>query len=108
MAILVINAPRWRVRQENARSFEEILHLGIGEGYAIYNNIFDQLSPGCGVVVLDKKQNLRAEGQLIRLVPTTRTNNGIQRYDVYIQNLTEVVPYRPERLNRCGVAVIHR
>jgi hypothetical protein len=107
MAILVINAPRWRVGQENARSFEEILRLGIGEGYAIYNNIFDQLFPGCGVVVLDKDRNLRAEGQLTRLVPTNRTNNGIQRYDVYIRNLIEV-PYRAECLNRCGVAVIPR
>jgi len=104
---LVINAPRWRVRQENARSFEEILHLGIGEGYAIYENIFDQLYPGCGVVVLDKDREQRAEGQLIELVPTTRTNKGIQRYDVRIRNLTKVL-YRPERINRCGVSVIHR
>jgi len=107
MAILAINAPRWRVRQENAMSFEEILRLGIGRGYAIYNNIFNQLSPGCSVVVLDKDRELRAEGQLIELVPRDRTNNGIQRYDVRIRNLIEV-PYRPECLNRCGVAVIPR
>lgn len=105
MAMLVINAPRWRVQQENAKSFERTFHSGVGDGYAISKNLFDQLSPGCGVVLLSKDQKLRAEGKLIRLVPTTKANNGIQRYDVYIENLTRV-PYRPEHLNRNGVAVI--
>ncbi len=105
MAILVINAPKWRVRQENAKSFEKTFQSGIGDGYAISKNLFDQLSPMCVVVLLSKDQKLRAEGRLIKLVPTTKTKNGIQRYDVYIENLT-MVPYRPERLNRNGVAVI--
>jgi len=105
MPTLVIHAPRWKAQQENAQSFERTFNSGIGEGYAIYRNLFANLFPGCGVVLLSKDEKRRAEGTLIRLVPTEMTNNGIQRYDVHIRNLIEV-EYRPERLNHCGVAVI--
>jgi hypothetical protein len=105
MAILVVNAPKRTVHQENAKSFEKTFQSGIGDGYAISKNLFDQLSPCCVVVLLSKDQKLRAEGRLIKLVSTTKTKNGIQRYDVYIENIA-IVPYRPERLNRNGIAVI--
>ncbi len=56
--------------------------------------------------MLSKDELKRAEGELDKLVPTVKTRNGIQRYDVYIKNL-RMVSYKPESLNRNGVAVIY-
>lgn len=105
MSTLVINAPMAKVEQERKQSFETTFASGLGDGYAIANGLFVRLSAGCGVVLLDKDQGKRAEGTLIELVPTEKTGNGIQRYDVHIKNL-KMVPYRPENLNRNGVTVI--
>ena len=105
MAILVIHAPQWREEKENARSFESTIRLGVGDGYAIYKYLVDQLTPRCGVVIICKDKMERAEGILNKLVPTETTRNGIQRYDVHIDNIKPVA-YKRERLNRCGVAVI--
>jgi hypothetical protein len=57
------------------------------------------------VVLLCKDTEKRAEGKLVKLVPTGKTDNGIERYDVYFENI-KMVPYKAERLNRNGVAVI--
>jgi hypothetical protein len=54
---------------------------------------------------LSKDEQLRAEGELTELIPKSKTGSGIQRYDVHIRNL-KMVPYKPERLNRNGIAVI--
>ena len=105
MSTLVINAPKAKVEQTRAQSFEATFASGVGDGYAITKILFAQLSAGCGVVLLDKDQGKRAEGTLVQLVPTEKTENGIQRYDVHIKNL-KMVPYKPESLNRNGVAVI--
>jgi len=105
MATLVIHAPKEKVQQEQKKSFENTMRSGVGEGYAISRDLVAQLSPGCPVVVLSKDQKLRAEGELIELVPTEKANNGMQRYDVRIKNLKQV-PYKPENLNRNGVSVI--
>jgi hypothetical protein len=105
MRTLVINAPKAKVEQESKQSFESTLGSGVGDGYAIAGSLFAQLSAGCGVVLLDKDQRKRAEGTLVQLVPTEKTGNGIQRYDVHIKTL-KIVPYSPESLNRNGVAVI--
>lgn len=105
MPSLVINAPKQQVILNNKKSFQETLNSGIGQGYAINSTLFRQIYLGCRVVLLSKDQRLRAEGELVKLVPTFKTKNGIQRYDVYIKNLTTVT-YKPERLNHNGVAVI--
>ncbi len=57
------------------------------------------------MVLLSKDEGLRAEGELTELVPRSKTGSGIQRYNVHIANL-RMVPYKPERLNRNGIAVI--
>ncbi|MGD0415532.1 MAG: hypothetical protein ABSA80_09280 [Terriglobales bacterium] len=105
MATLVINAPKAKIRQTNAQSFETTLTSCVGDGYAIWKTLVAQVNTGSGVVLLDKDQKKRAEGTLVRLVPIEKTGNGIQRYEVHMKNL-RIVPYKSERLNRNGVAVI--
>jgi hypothetical protein len=105
MPSLVINAPRNQVHENKKKSFDSTFGTGVGDGYAINRNLFSQIYPGCGVVLLSKDQKLRAEGKLVKLVPSFKTGNGIQRYDVYVKDFKRV-PYLPERLNRNGVAVI--
>ena len=89
------------------KSFEAIVNSRpcVGPDYAITRDLVAQLYAGCGVVLLCKDKPRRAEGTLVKLVPTVRAGNGIQRYDVYIDNL-EMVPYKSECLNRNGVAII--
>ncbi len=105
MSTLVIHAPRAKVEEEQKRSFKTTLQSGVGDEYAIASSLVRRLSPGCKVVVLSKDEGLRAEGELVMLVPKSKTANGIQRYDVHVKNL-KIVPYKPERLNRNGVAVL--
>lgn len=105
MATLVIHAPDYRVK-DGAKSFEKVLGDGIGEGYAIGQKYISKLPKGSNVVLLRKDRNRkRAEGILVKLVPTTKTPQGIQRYDVHVEKWTKV-PYKSEKLNRFGVAVI--
>jgi hypothetical protein len=105
MSTLVIHAPQNKADTEGKRSFEGTLESGVGDEYAIYQNLYRRLSPGDRVIVLDKDRELRAEGILLTLEPKSTTGNGIQRYNVRIKNL-KAVPYKSERLNRCGVSVI--
>lgn len=107
MITLVIHAPDYRVK-DSADSFETILASGLGKGYAIFKKDVSKLPQGSKVVLIrqDKKRNKsRAEGSLVKLVETTKTPQGIQRYDVHIKGLTEVI-YKSVKLNRFGVAVI--
>jgi hypothetical protein len=106
MSTLVIHAPRQKVQPGGYwKSFERIFELSVGFGYAIASTLFAQLNPGDGVVLLDKDKRLRAEGKLVKLEPAGKAGNGVARYDVHIGNL-KMVPYKPESLNRNGVAVI--
>ena len=98
------NAPKQMVNSEDKRSFEQTLATGIGRGYAIAHNLWLLCRPGCSVVLLSKDEGKRAEGTLLKLVPTEKAGNGIQRYDVHIDGLRPA-PYQPEALNRNGVAV---
>ena len=93
---LVINAPWQKVQEENKRSFDD---------YAIPSALYAQLSPGCRVVLLCKDKERRAEGTLASLDPKSKTNSGMQRYDVHINGLIEVT-YKSEKLLRTGVAVL--
>lgn len=105
MTTLVIHAPTAKARKEGKRSFEETVKAQIGDGYAIAKKLVSQLSSGNKVVVLDKWKDARAEGKLVQLVKKEKAGNGIQRYDVHIRDL-KIVPYKPESLNRNGIAII--
>ena len=105
MATLVLNAPTWRENEDGAKSFESMLASGVGAGYAIAASLVTLVSRGCTVVILNKEKGLRAEGTLVRLQPVGKTRSGMRRYDVHMQDLRQV-RYRPEALNRCGVAVV--
>lgn len=104
MVTLIIHAPRAQSRA-GKRSFHATLRRGVGDGYAIWKRLREMCYAGCAVVVLCKDEERRAQGRLVRLVPNTKTRSGIQRYDVHMKGLREV-RYRPERLNRNGVAVL--
>jgi hypothetical protein len=105
MATLVLNAPTWREREPDARSFEQILESGVCGGYAIPATLHSRIHPGCTVVLLNKDKQKRAEGTLVRLQSADKTKSGIQRYDVHVRDF-RIVPYQPEALGRTGVAVI--
>ena len=107
---LVIHAPYWKGKPGSPYSFETYLKKSWGKGYAIYQKDVSKLPAGSKVILLrNDKNKRRAEGVLVKLDPTgEKTPQGIQRYDVYIKNLKEVLPYNykpEEKLNRCGVAV---
>lgn len=103
---LVIHAPDYRVKH-GEKSFEKTLATGVGDGYAISREDARIITPGLKVVLLRQDRNKRrAEGSLVKLVPTTsKTPQGIRRYDVHVKDW-KVVSYKAERLNRFGVAVI--
>ena len=104
MLSLIINAPRLQEIERDAQSFEKTFSTGIGKNFAVNSNLFQHIHPGCKVVLLSKDRKLRAEGELIRLVATYKSKNGIQRYDVHVRGFVKV-EYRSERLNRNGVAL---
>ncbi len=105
MATLVINAPKWRSDSEDVRSFDQTFAMGIGQGYAIPSRIHEQCRSGSKIVLLCKDEAKRAEGVLVKLAPTEKAANGMQRYDVHMRDLVKV-PYSPEALGRTGVAMI--
>lgn len=111
MPTLVIHAPECQLGRDDTKSFCETFTTRIGRAYALNRKIFSQISPGCRVVLLCKDKKRRAEGQLVKLEPATKdgsllvTKNGIKRYDVHVENF-EMIPYRPEALNRNGVAIV--
>jgi hypothetical protein len=78
MSTFVIHTPRNKVLGEGKRSFEKTLESGVGDEYAIYQNLYERISPGSCVVLLDKDWRLRAEGSLVKLVQRGKTKNGIQ------------------------------
>jgi hypothetical protein len=105
MATLVINVPFEKTTSENKRSFERTIETGIGDEYAIPSAQVSKLASGSRVIVLDKSRCKRAEGTLVELISKSKTNSGMQRYDVRIKDLL-AVDYKPEKLGRTGIAVI--
>lgn len=107
MPTLVIHARHSEAERNQKRSFEQTVRTGIGDGYAISRGLFQQLAPGDPVLVICKDHRRQASGRIRRLKPTEKTANGIQRYDVFMDDLKQVpfdsggVP-----LTRTGVAVI--
>jgi hypothetical protein len=81
--------------------------MQIGDGYAISRSEYGQITPGCRVIVLDNETRRRAEGTLVKLEPDGWTNSGMQRYDVYMRDVSEI-RYEPVgiRLNHRGIAIM--
>ena len=107
MSTLVIHTPPSEVRQNQKRSFHQTIETGVGRGYALNSRIYEQVSSGAPVVVICKAHKKQAEGLIRQLVPTEKTGNGIQRYDVVIVGL-HITPFThgATKLNRNGVAVV--
>lgn len=105
MPTLVIHAPLSQVKRAGKKSFERTLKTGIGQGYAIARSLREHCKSNCRVVLLSKDEKKRAEGRLLRLVLTKKVGSGIQRYNVHTKAMKRVT-YKPERLNRNGVAVL--
>ena len=105
MATLVIHAPQATAGTDGKWSFDNTFESGIAKGYAIAHSFWLRSHTGCKVVLLSKDERKRAEGRVVRLEPTEKANNGIQRYNVHMEDLKRV-PYKPEALNRQGVALI--
>jgi hypothetical protein len=58
------------------------------------------------VILLDKTGRRKAKGDITGIAPTSSiTGNGIRRFDIHMANLREC-EYKPERLNRNGVAIV--
>jgi hypothetical protein len=89
MPTLVISAPK-RTVELGSRSFENTFEKRVGEDYAIYSNLVEQLNPGCAVILLSKDEKKRAEGKLVELEKTTVADNGVQRYNIHLENLKKV------------------
>ena len=106
MPTLVISASHARARK-GGKTFEAILVDGLGPGYAISRNDVVNLVPGSPVVLVRQdRSERREEGTLVMRPQYTGRNTpqGKRRYDVSIVNLREVT-YRPEPIDRNGVAV---
>lgn len=108
MTTLFIGAPYTKAAPELRFSFEYICKTGIGEGYAIWEKWAVKIRPGWTVVLLrNDKDKKRAEGILIDRKPTGIYIKGVQRYDVHIRGLTQVLYKKPpKKLNPFGVLVI--
>lgn len=118
MPSLIIHTPDYQLVREGTISFEDSFSTGVGRGFALNRTILRQIipsgeiNPGWRVVLLCKNRRLRAEGNLVKLIPAEIhgapwfTKNGIRRYDVHMENLV-MVQYRPEPLNRNGVGVTY-
>jgi Swt1-like HEPN len=107
--ILVIHAPTWKHLAESAASFQHTLDSRVGQGYAIARTELEFIRPGCDVIVLDKGSKRRGDAKLARLEASgTWTSNHVQRYDVHLEQLTEVRygDSQAIRLNHRGIALI--
>ena len=106
MCTLVMNLPEWRAHQENVRSFDNTITTGIADGFAIAKNLRDKINVGCKAVLVSNDGEKRAEGTISKIVETGRTRTGMLRYDVHLSDDRRMVAFKPERVNRQGVAVI--
>lgn len=88
------------------RDFYTILQNGVGSDYGIYRSLIGQIHAGDKVVVFDRDRRLQAEGVVASVVPTSKSPQGVQRYDIRIRNLATVSYSAPPRVNRFGVAVL--
>jgi hypothetical protein len=103
MHTLVINAPSY---QRAKRSFAKTMSTGVGDDYALNSKIFPLAQKARDVILLDKTARKKATGVITKIVATgNKTGGGIPRFDIHMANLKQCT-YKPESLNRNGVAVI--
>jgi len=108
MPTLFLSAPKVKTQLGSSfyRTFDTIVKNGIGPDYGIAANLIASVHAGMPVVVFDRDQKRCAEGIIAGYAPTSKAGNGVQRYNVQINNLTEVRPYRnPPKVNHFGVAI---
>jgi hypothetical protein len=111
MIKLVIHAPaqpKCKTTPSITHNFENYFKTGIGIGYAISDTEHKKiLEANDCIVVLLRKDNTkrRAEGHLTKLVPTGKYIHRRRRYNVHFAD-QRMVPYKPEKLNHYGIAVI--
>jgi hypothetical protein len=93
MKTLILYVPRSKTVAVGAASFQRMFANAIGEGYAIASTEVPHVVPGRNVVLLDIETKQRAEGKLRLLTPhrpDPKTNGGMLRYDVHIDQLKKV------------------
>jgi hypothetical protein len=104
MHTLIIHAPKSKCNPTLGNCFADYFRTGVGKDYVIGKGNKSKLTiPGSRLVLLDKESKLRAEGTLIKLVPTKKTPQ--QRYDVHFED-QKMVPYASVKLNYYGIAVL--
>ncbi len=82
------------------------MRTGIGDDYALNSKILPLAQKAKKVILLDKTARKKATGVKIEIVPRRhKTGNGIPRFDIHMSGLIEC-DYKPESLNRNGVAII--
>ena len=107
MVTLYLNIPKWREDVEGCLSFRQIVNLAIAKGFAIPKRDAERCHPGCQVVLLCQEESHSAEGKLVALHVTGKTESGMLRYDAHIHGLTEVVYHpAPAPLRRTSVVVV--
>lgn len=106
MPTLVLLAP-YSDPKVKRQHFERVLANGLAEGYPISGGQVRQLAPGDDVIILCTVHKKQAAGTLKQLVPTIKASNGLQCYNVVIDEIG-VVPFtlKNVKLSRHGVAVI--
>ena len=108
MSTLFLSAPDVRTQQGSGfyKTFSTILTRKVGPDYAIYSSLIGRINAGDKVVVFDRDSQRCAEGRIASYALTGKAGNGVQRFDVYIDDLMEVPYTNAPSVNRCGVAVI--
>jgi hypothetical protein len=125
MPVLVLNAPTMQAVLRQARDFDTVLKLQVGEAYCFTDGEARAIRRGWDVIVLDKTRRRRADGKVIGLDAVGNNPpcaSGRARYDVRLEGLDEVDDYdaplpplvvAPKRckdgslcLNRGGVAIL--
>ena len=107
MLTLFLSAPGSSQTGGGVRTFDlpTIFAIGTAPDYAITESLQKQMSIGMRVIVFDRDRNQQMVGVIRNFRPTTKAANGIQRYDIDIEERA-MVPYSyPPRVNPCGVAI---
>jgi len=109
MGTLFLLAPKSKNNSSwHQRDFQTIFNSGVGPNYGISQGQITQISVGMPVVLFDRDLQRLARGTLAGYTPTTKAGNGVQRYDVKINNfvLGQYDPHNaPPRVSRFGVEI---
>src|SRR5438128_2423564 len=94
MPALVLNAPTMQVVLRDARDFDTVMKLKVGEAYCFTDDEARSIHSGWDVIVLDKTRRRRADGKVVRVVRAVGNYSpcasGRTRYDVQLEGLKQV------------------